>query len=113
MIKTIQLNSKHAEKRGTSELRIVGYGCLVTGSRYRFLTNNFKLTASTIAATYKDRWQVELFFKAIKQNLKIKAFLGKSRNAVLTQILIAMVSYLLLAYARHCASKGWSVQRIR
>ena len=109
---TIQLNSKHAEKQGTPKLRLVGYECPETGRRYRFLTNNFKLAASTVAAIYKDRWQVELFFKAIKQNLKIKAFLGKSRNAVLTQIWIAMISYLLLAYARHCASKGWSVQRI-
>lgn len=109
---TIQLNSPHAEKQGAPKLRLVGYECPETGRHYRFLTNNFKLAASTIAAIYKDRWQVELFFKAIKQNLKIKAFLGTSRNAVLTQIWIAMISYLLLAYARHCASKGWSVQRI-
>ena len=79
---------------------------------YRFITNNFKLSVRTIAGIYKDRWQVELFFKAIKQNLKIKAFLGSSRNAVQTQIWIAMISYLLMAYARHCAKKGWTVQRI-
>ncbi len=109
---TIQLNSKHAEKQGAPKLRLVGYQCPETGRHYRFLTNNFKLAASTIAAIYKDRWQVELFFKAIKQNLKIKAFLGTSKNAVLTQIWIAMICYLLLAYARHCAKEGWSVQRI-
>ena len=73
---------------------------------------NFHLAAATIAAIYKDRWQVELFFKAIKQNLKIKAFVGTSRNAVLTQIWIAMITYLLLAFARHSAKVGWTVQRI-
>jgi len=77
-----------------------------------FLTNNFKLAASTIAAIYKDRWKVELFFKAIKQNLKIKTFVGTSKNAILTQIWIAMITYLLLAYARHSAKAGWTVQRI-
>jgi len=93
-------------------LRLVGYVCPQTQRQYRFLTNNFKLAANTIAAIYKDRWQVELFFKAVKQNLKIKAFLGTSRNAILTQIWIAMITYLLLAYAQHCARKGWTVQRI-
>ncbi|NRA23538.1 MAG: transposase [Oleispira sp.] len=63
-------------------------------------------------AIYKDRWQVELFFKAIKQNLKIKTFIGQSKNAILTQIWIAMITYLLLAFARHSAKTGWTVQRI-
>lgn len=65
-----------------------------------FLTNNFKLTAKQVADIYKDRWQIELFFKWIKQNLKIKTFLGTSRNAVMTQIWIAMIYYLLLAYIK-------------
>jgi putative transposase len=72
-----------------------------------FLTNNFILSASTIAAIYKDRWQVELFFKAIKQNLKIKTFVGLSKKAILTQIWIAMITYLLLAIACHSAKTGW------
>jgi putative transposase len=108
----IQLNSAHAIKRGAPRLRRVGYRDEETGKFYMFLTNNFKLSAKTIAAIYKDRWKVELFFKAIKQNLKIKAFVGTSKNAVLTQIWIAMISYLLLAYAKHSARLGWSVQRI-
>ena len=108
----IELTSQHAQKQGVPTLRLVGYTCPETKREYRFLTNNFKLSARTIAAIYKDRWQVELFFKAIKQNLKIKAFLGSSQNAVMTQIWIAMISYLLLAYARHCAKDGWTVQRI-
>ncbi|WP_420554076.1 IS4 family transposase [Neptuniibacter marinus] len=109
---SIRLTSQHAQKQGAPKLRLVGFTCPETKRQYRFITNNFKLAASTIAAIYKDRWQVELFFKAIKQNLKIKAFLGSSQNAVMTQIWIAMISYLLLAYARHCAKKGWTVQRV-
>jgi IS4 transposase len=59
-----------------------------------------KLAASTIAAIYKSRWQIELFFKWIKQNLKIKSFLGTSKNAVLSQIWVAMRYYLLLSYIK-------------
>ena len=108
----IQLSSAHALKRGAPTLRRVGYRDPLTGRFYEFLTNHFRLSAATIAAIYKDRWQVELFFKAIKQNLKIKAFVGTSKNAVLTQIWIAMITYLLLAFARHSAKAGWTVQRI-
>lgn len=108
----IQLSSAHALKRGAPRLRRIGYQDAATGKRYEFLTNNFQLAAATIAAIYKDRWQVELFFKAIKQNLKIKAFVGTSRNAVMTQIWIAMITYLLLAFARHSAKAGWTVQRM-
>jgi len=108
----IQLNSAHAIKRGAPKLRRVGFVDKETGKHYVFLTNHFSLSAATIAAIYKDRWQVELFFKAIKQNLKIKAFVGTSKNAILTQIWIAMITYLLLSFARHLAKAGWTVQRI-
>lgn len=108
----IQLNSAHALKRGAPQLRRVGYRDPDTGKFYEFLTNHFGLSAKTIADIYKDRWQVELFFKAIKQNLKIHAFVGTSKNAVMTQIWIAMITYLLLSFARHSARSGWSVQRI-
>lgn len=108
----IQLSSAHALKRGAPLLRRIGYRDAATGRFYEFLTNNFQLAANTIAAIYKDRWQVELFFKAIKQNLKIHAFVGTSKNAVLTQIWIAMITYLLLAFARQSAKTGWTVQRI-
>lgn len=108
----IQLNSAHAIKRGAPRLRRVGYRDPDSGKFYMFLTNHFGLSAATIAAIYKDRWKVELFFKAIKQNLKIKAFIGTSRNAVLTQLWIALITYLLVAFARHSARQGWSVQRM-
>lgn len=61
-----------------------------------FLTNHFALSAAAIAQIYKSRWQIELFFKWIKQNLKIKSFLGTSKNAVMIQIWVAMSCYLLL-----------------
>jgi len=109
---TIRFNSAHALKKDVPKLRLVTYYDREGDKTYEFLTNNFTLCATTIAAIYKDRWQVELFFKAIKQNLKIKAFVGLSRNAVLTQIWIAMITYLLLSYARHSAKTGWTVQRI-
>jgi len=66
-----------------------------TKNKITILTNNLQWSSATIAAVYKDRWQIELFFKAIKQNLKIKRFYGNSKNAVMTQIWIAMIAYLL------------------
>ncbi len=108
----IQLNSAHALKRGAPKLRRIGFRDKETGRLYQFLTNNFRLSSETIAAIYKDRWQVELFFKAVKQNLKIKAFVGRSKNAIKTQLWIALITYLLVAFARHCAKAGWTVQRI-
>jgi hypothetical protein len=74
-----------------------------TGITYQFLTNSKKLRASEIAAIYKERWQIELFFKWIKQNLKVKTFLGTSPNAVLTQLWIALCIYLMLAYFKFLA----------
>ena len=70
------------------------------GEEHVFLTNNFKLSSRTIADLYKSRWEVETFFKWIKQNLKIKSFLGTSKNAVMTQIWAAMIYYLLLSFIK-------------
>jgi hypothetical protein len=71
-----------------------------TGKRITFLTNNFALSPELIAALYRQRWQVELFFKWIKQHLRIKAFLGTSENAVKTQIWIAVCTYVLIAIVK-------------
>jgi hypothetical protein len=81
-------------------LRRIGYRDPATGKHYVFLTNHFGLAAKTICDIYKQRWQIELFFKWIKQNLKIKAFVGNSENAVMTQIYVALITYLLLAYLK-------------
>jgi len=83
-----------------------------TKHRYEFITNNFTLAPATIAAIYKQRWQIELFFKWVKQNLKIKAFLGTSRNAVMTQVWVAMCIYLMLAYLKYLSKVKASMQQI-
>jgi hypothetical protein len=82
------------------QLRRVSYLDVTTRKRFTFLTNNFTLPALTIALIYKSRWQVELFFKWIKQHLRIKAFYGTSENAVKTQIWIAVSVYVLVAIVR-------------
>lgn len=82
------------------------------GHLYTFLTNNFDLPAETIAAIYKARWDIELFFKEIKQNLKIKHFVGNSLNAVMIQIYTALTVYLLLAYFKFLNRFGWSIGKI-
>jgi hypothetical protein len=81
-------------------LRRVSYLDAETNKRFKFLTNSFTLPAVTIAQIYKSRWQVELFFKRIKQHLRIEAFYGTSENAVKTQIWIAVSIYVLVAIIR-------------
>ena len=81
-------------------LRRVSYFDAETNKRLKFLTNNFTLPALTIAQTYRCRWQVELFFRWIKQHLRIKSFFGTSENAVKTQIWIAISVYVLVAIVR-------------
>jgi hypothetical protein len=108
----IELTGLQLKNKAMPRLRRIGYRDADTGKHYVFLTNHFNLAARTIADVYKDRWQVELFFKAIKQNLKIHAFVGNSRNAVLTQIWIALCAYLILSYLKFLSKTGWSEQRI-
>ena len=93
-------------------LRRIGYRDPESGKRYVFLTNNFHLAASTIADIYKARWQIELFFRCIKQNLRIKSFVGTSKNAVLTQIWIAMCTYLLMAWIKFSSCVDRSLQQM-
>jgi len=108
----IELTGLQFKDKSLPQLRRIGYRDAETGKHYVFLTNHFGLSAKTIANVYKDRWQVELFFKAIKQNLKIHAFVGNSRNAVLTQIWIALCTFLVLSYLKFLSKTGWSEQRI-
>jgi len=77
-----------------------------------FVTNNFRLAASTIAAIYKERWQIELFFKALKQSLKIKTFVGTSENAVQIQIWTALIAMLLLKYLKMRSTFAWSFSHL-
>lgn len=108
----IEFTGVNVSKACPIRLRRVGYCDAQTGKRYVFLTNQFKLSAKTIAAIYKDRWQIELFFKWIKQNLKIKSFIGTSKNAVMTQIWIALCVYLILAFIKLRSNLDKSMQQI-
>jgi len=97
---TIVLNGFYAHKRYPAKLRRIRYLDPDTNKRLIFLTNNHTLPALTIARLYRARWQVELFFKWIKQHLRIKAFYGTSENAVKTQIWIAISVYVLVAIVK-------------
>ena len=96
----IRLTGFYRRKEYPAALRLVTYVDREKGEEHVFLTNNFKLSSRTIADLYKSRWDVETFFKWIKQNLKIKSFLGTSKNAVMTQIWAAMIYYLLLSFIK-------------
>ena len=93
-------------------LRRIGYRDPETKKHYVFLTNNFTLSAKTIADIYKERWQIEIFFRWIKQNLKIKAFVGNSRNAVMTQIYVALIAYLLLCMFKYLSKISVGLQNL-
>jgi hypothetical protein len=97
---TIRLANPSTAAKYPMNLRRVTFRDPETGKRYSFITNNFTLPALTIAKLYKARWQIELFFKWIKQHLRIKAFYGRSPNAVRTQIWIAISVYILVAIVR-------------
>jgi DDE family transposase/uncharacterized protein DUF4372 len=97
---TVILTAINSAQVYPDPLRRVSYLDVETRQRFKFLTNNFVLPALTIAQIYKARWQVELFFKWIKQHLRIKAFYGTSENAVKTQIWIAVSVYVLVAIVR-------------
>lgn len=94
---TIVLKGYYVGKKYPEKLRRVIYYDAETKRTYIFLTNNFELDAVTIAVLYKQRWQIELFFKWVKQHLSIESFWGRSANAVKTQICIAIAAYLLVA----------------
>jgi hypothetical protein len=97
---TIVLKGRKSSQEYPEALRRISYYDATTGKRFVFLTNNFKLKPLTVAKLYKCRWQVELFFKWIKQHLRIKAFYGTSENAVKTQIWIAISVYVLVAIVK-------------
>ena len=109
---TIELSGAGAQEKCPHRLRRIEAVREDTGETLVFLTNHHGLGASTIAAIYKDRWAVELFFKALKQNLKIKTFVGTTANAVKTQIWTALISMLLLRYLQLSSRFGWSLSTL-
>jgi hypothetical protein len=109
---TIRFTGKLSREKCPHPLRLVEVLREETGEVLAFVTNHHRLAASTVAAIFKDRWQIELFFKALKQNLKIKTFVGTSTNAVKTQIWTALISMLLLRYLQMCSRFGWSLSNL-
>ena len=96
-IQTIRLNNYYAAKDYPQSLRRIKYRDLDTGKVFNFVTNNFELEPLEICLLYKHRWQIELFFKWVKQHLKIKAFWGYTENAVRIQIYTAIIAYVNVA----------------
>ena len=96
----IMLVTQKSKKGYPEQLRRVSFVDKERNKRFVFLTNNFEIPAETVAAVYKQRWQVELFFKWIKQHLRIKSFIGTSVNAVKSQIWVALCIYLLVAISK-------------
>jgi len=108
----IRLSSPMAKKQYPGVLRRVCFKREDDGKVLSFITNDMNRSATAIADLYKQRWQIELFFKWIKQNLKIKRFIGTSENAVKIQIIIAMIAYLLLGMARKILPTKRSLQQL-
>jgi putative transposase len=108
----IELCGFYMQKDYPEKLRLVKYKDDVTGKVYEYITNNFNLCPRTIADCYKERWQIELFFKWIKQHLKIKKFIGNSENAIQFQIWTALIYYVLLSYLKFKSKWGYSLLEI-
>ena len=107
----IRLTSRRSRRRYPETLRLVTLKT-AEGKTLEFLTNHMTLAASTIADIYKDRWQIETFFKLLKQNLRIKSFVGTSVNAVWTQIWTALIAMLLIRFLQLKARFGWSFSNL-
>jgi putative transposase len=109
---TIEFTGFFTHKKYPHPLRMIRYFDKETNKELAFLTNDFQSNAFTITQIYKARWEIELFFKTIKQNLKIKRFLGNSPNAVWTQIWIAMIAYLLVSFLKFIHKSKYSIQKL-
>jgi len=105
----IELAGFYSKQKFPRKLRRIRSKDPETGKIAVLLTNNMVWSAKTIARIYKERWQIELFFKAIKQQLKVKSFVGTSQNALLSQLWIALIAYLLLSYLKFKSRFEWSL----
>jgi len=108
----IRFTGPAAKTKCPHEMRLVTFYDAEQARTFQFLTNNFKLSASTVAEIYKARWSIELLFKALKQNLKIKTFLGTSANAVKTQVWTALITMLMLRFMQLKSQWGWSLSNL-
>jgi hypothetical protein len=108
----VEFTGYQTHKKYPYPLRIIRFVDKESEKELEFLTNDFELEAITITQIYKARWEIELFFKTIKQNLKIKRFIGNSSNAVWTQVWIALIAYLLVSYLKFMHRSKLSVQKL-
>jgi hypothetical protein len=108
---TIRLSSRQFKGDSSPLLRLVEYHAQ-DGQIYEFLTNHLTFGPTTIAAIYEQRWQIELFFKAIKQNLRIKTFVGTSANALHIQVWTALIAILILRYLKLRSTFGWALSNL-
>lgn len=108
----VSLKGYPARKKYPGKLRLIRYLDSITGKEYVFLTNNFNWTAKTVANIYKGRWHIEVFFKQIKQHMKIKSFVGTSQNAVQVQIWTAMTAILLMKFLKEKAKYDWHLSNL-
>jgi hypothetical protein len=109
---TIMFASAKAQTNCPFPLRRIVVQDPDTGESIALLTNHFEFAASTIGAIYKDRWQIELFFKALKQNLRVKTFVGTSENALYIQIWTALIAMLLIKFMQFKAAIKWSLSNL-
>ncbi len=105
----ISFTGFYSIKKCSLKLRRIRIKDSESGKYIVILTNNFEWPPDIVGAIYKDRWQIEIFFKAMKQKLKIKSFVGTSRNALMIQIASALITYLLLSYMRFLSTLGWTI----
>lgn len=108
----IVFNNDRSFERCPYKLRIVKYHDAQSNQDLAFLTNNLNLSAATIAEVYRDRWKIENFFKALKQYLKVKTFLGTSENAVKSQLWTALIAMLLMKFLQLKSKLGWSLSNL-
>ena len=104
----VRLTSTKAQENYPQTLRRVVVHNEENDEDLVLLTNDFQLSAATIADIYKDRWEIELFFKTLKQNLKVKTFVGTSENALRIQLWTALISLLVLKWLHYLSQAGWS-----
>ena len=108
----IELELPAAKKKYPKELRRIAVWNEEHGFMVELLTNNFTLAASTIAAIYKARWNIEIFFRSLKQLLRIKSFIGTTRNAVEIQIWTALITMLILTWLKRIAKYKWAMANL-
>ena len=108
----IEMTGFYTKQKCPVRLRRIRVKDPETGKYIVILTNQMNWAPTTVASVYKDRWQIEIFFKMMKQNLKITSFLGTTRNAMLSQIWIAMIAYMLLSYMKFMSTYNWTVNSL-